>query len=219
VSFELRSPLQVVVGNAQALAGGVFGPLSERQQGYAQTLAQAADAVLALTDDILDLASVEERSIELALEPVDMARAIQDAMEGLKDRLGEARVRVALNMANDLPPIVADPKRVTHILFNLIANAISYSATGDTVRLAVRREGSRTLIEVSDSGRGPGLGDMAGQPGIERQNALRYSMARALVQLHRGSIAFADDPRGGQVTIVTLPDLGPVETQSGRLSA
>ncbi|MCA3634134.1 MAG: hypothetical protein INF18_00245, partial [Methylobacterium sp.] len=54
---------------------------------------------------------------------------------------------------------------------------------------------------------------------IERQNALRYSMARALVQLHRGSIAFADDPRGGQVTIVTLPDLGPVETQSGRLSA
>lgn len=219
VSFELRSPLQVVVGNAQALAGGVFGPLSERQQGYAQTLAQAADAVLALTDDILDLASVEERSIELALEPVDMARAIQDAMEGLKDRLGEARVRVALNMANDLPPIVADPKRVTHILFNLIANAISYSATGDTVRLAVRREGSRTLIEVSDSGRGPGLGDMAGQPGIERQNALRYSMARALVQLHRGSIAFADDPRGGQVTIVALPDLGPVETQSGRLSA
>ncbi|MCA3599364.1 MAG: PAS-domain containing protein [Methylobacterium sp.] len=219
VSFELRSPLQVVVGNAQALAGGVFGPLSERQQGYAQTLAQAADAVLALTDDILDLASVEERSIELALEPVDMAQAIQDAMEGLKDRLGEARVRVALNMANGLPAIIADPKRMTHILFNLIANAVSYSATGDTVRLAVRREGEKTLIEVSDSGRGPGLGDMAGQPGIERQNALRYSMARALVQLHRGSIAFGDDPRGGQVTIVALPDLGPVETQSGRRSA
>ncbi len=54
------------------------------------------------------------------------------------------------------------------------------SATGDTVRLAVRRDGDRTLIEVSDAGRGPGLGDMAGQPGIERQNALRYSMARAL---------------------------------------
>jgi signal transduction histidine kinase len=219
VSFELRSPLQVVVGNAQALAGGVLGPLSDRQQGYAQTLAQAADAVLALTDDILDLASVEERSIELALEPVDMARAIQDAMEGLKDRLGEAKVRVALNIANGMPEIVADPKRMTHILFNLIANAVSYSAIGDTVRLAVRRDGAKTLIEVSDAGRGPGLGDMTGQPGIERQNALRYSMARALVQLHRGSIAFADDPKGGQVTTVTLPDLAPAEIKSGRLSA
>nr|MCU0820057.1 PAS-domain containing protein [Beijerinckiaceae bacterium] len=219
VSFELRSPLQVVVGNAQALAGGVFGPLSDRQQGYAQTLAQAADAVLALTDDILDLASVEERSIELALEPVDMARAIQDAMEGLKDRLGEAKVRVALNIANGMPAIIADPKRMTHILFNLIANAVSYSATGDTVRLAVRREGEKTLIEVSDSGRVPGLGDMAGQPGIDRQNALRFSMARALVQLHHGSITFGDDPRGGQVTTVILPDLGPVAAQSGRLSA
>ncbi|PPD16282.1 MAG: two-component sensor histidine kinase [Methylobacterium sp.] len=219
VSFELRSPLQVVVGNAQALAGGVFGPLSERQQGYAQTLAQAADAVLALTDDILDLAGVEERSIELALEPVDMASAIADAMEGLKDRLGEAKVRVALNIANGLPAIIADPKRMTHILFNLIANAVSYSTTGDTVRLAVRREGLTTLIEVSDSGRSPGLGDMAGRPGIERQNALRYSMARALVQLHQGTITFGDDPKGGQVTIVTLPDLGPVEEQTGRLSA
>jgi signal transduction histidine kinase len=118
-----------------------------------------------------------------------------------------------------MPAIVADPKRMTHILFNLIANAVSYSATGDTVRLAVRREGEKTLIEVSDSGRGPGLGDMAGQPGIDRQNALRYSMARALVQLHRGTITFGDDPKGGQVTTVTLPDLGPVEAQSGRLSA
>ncbi len=56
-----------------------------------------------------DLASVEERAIELALEPVDMARAIQDAMEGLKDRLGEAKVRVALNIANGIPAIVATP--------------------------------------------------------------------------------------------------------------
>jgi signal transduction histidine kinase len=196
-----------VVGNAQALAGGVLGPLNERQQGYAQTLEQAADAVLALTDDILDLASVEARSIELALEPVDMARAIQDAMEGLKDRIGDAKVRIAINISSGFPAIVADPKRMTHILFNLIANAISYSVTGDTVRLMVRRKGQATLIEVSDSARVPGLGDMSGMPNVERQNALRYSMARALVHLHSGTISLADDPRGGQVTIVTLPDL------------
>lgn len=219
VSFELRSPLQVVVGNAQALAGGVLGPLNERQQGYAQTLEQAADAVLALTDDILDLASVEARSIELALEPVDMARAIQDAMEGLKDRIGDAKVRIAINISSGFPAIVADPKRMTHILFNLIANAISYSVTGDTVRLMVRRQAQATLIEVSDSARVPGLGDMSGMPNVERQNALRFSMARALVRLHSGTISLADDPRGGQVTIVTLPDLAaPSATSTAQIA-
>ena len=175
--------------------------------------------MLALTDDILDLASVESRSIELALEPVDMARAIQDAMEGLKDRLGDAKVRIALNIANGFPAIIADPRRMTHILFNLLANAISYSITGDTVRLAVRREGAATLIEVTDSGRGPGLGDVNGLPGVEREHALRYSMARALVQLHSGAIAVGDDPRGGQMTIVTLPDLATPAASADRLSA
>lgn len=219
VSFELRSPLQVVVGNAQALAGGVLGPLNERQQEYAQTLEQAADAVLALTDDILDLASVEARSIELALEPIDMARAVQDAMEGLKDRIGDAKVRIAINISAHFPTIIADPKRMAHILFNLIANAISYSTTGDTVRLMVRRETQTTIIEVSDSARIPGLGDMSGMPNVERQNALRYSMARALVHLHSGTISLADDPRGGQVTVVTLPDIAAPVASNTLLSA
>lgn len=219
VSFELRSPLQVVVGNAQALAGGVLGPLNERQQVYAQTLEQAADAVLALTDDILDLASIEARSIELTLEPVDMGRAIRDAMEGLKDRIGDAKVRLAINISSAFPRIMADPKRLAHILFNLVANAISYSATGDTVRIVVRREARSTIIEVSDSARAPGLGDVSGMPEVDRQNALRYSMARALVHLHSGTISLADDPRGGQVTIVNLPDLASPAPNETRLSA
>ncbi|MGL5447042.1 MAG: sensor histidine kinase, partial [Rhabdaerophilum sp.] len=150
---------------------------------------------------------------------IDMARAIQDAMEGLKDRIGDAKVRIAINMSSGFPAIVADPKRMTHILFNLIANAISYSVTGDTVRLQVRREKQSTIIEVSDSARVPGLGDMSGMPNVERQNALRYSMARALVHLHSGSISLADEPRGGQVTIVTLPDLAAPTGDNALLSA
>jgi PAS domain-containing protein len=219
VSFELRSPLTVVVGNAQALAGGVLGPLSERQQSYAENLAHAADAVLALTDDIFDLASVESRSIELELSAIDMRRAVQDAMEGLKDRLGEAKVRVAVNIANGFPLITADSKRMTHIIFNLLANAIAYSGAGDVVRLVVRRDGSQTLIEVTDTGKGPDLGSMNGLPGIERQHALRYSMARALVQLHAGSIMVSDDPRGGQTTLVSLPDLPSPAPAGQRRSA
>lgn len=220
VSFELRSPLTSVVGLAQALAGGVAGELTPRQLTYAQDLSRAADAVLALTADILDLAGVETGGgVELVREDFDLAEAIQEAMEGLKDRLGDAKVRLALNLQSGITSINADPKRFRHIVFNLLANAVSFSAPGDTVRLAVRREGGSgnaddpkaqgIAIEVTDTGQGPGIAstpdEANGVPNVEREHGLRYSLAKALVQLHGGRIEVKDDPRGGHVTTVFLP--------------
>ena len=204
VSFELRSPLTSVVGLAQALAEGVAGELTPRQLTYAQDLSRAADAVLALTSDILDLAGVETGGgVELVRENFDLATAIQDAMEGLKDRLGDAKVRLALNLQSGIADVHADPKRFRHIVFNLLANAVSFSAQGDTVRLAVRRNGDGILIEVSDAGKSPGIA--GGTPNIEREHGLRFSLAKALVVLHGGRIDVSDDPRGGHLTTVYLP--------------
>ncbi len=103
VSFELRSPLTSVVGLAQALAGGVAGELTPKQLAYAQDLSRAADAVLALTSDILDLAGVESGGVEIEKVPVDLGTAIAEATEGLKDRLGDAKIRLALNLQAGLP--------------------------------------------------------------------------------------------------------------------
>lgn len=210
VSFELRSPLTSVVGLAQALAEGVAGPLTPKQQAYAQDLSRASDAVLALTSDILDLASIESGSIELKREQVDLVRAIQEAAEGLKDRLGDAKIRLSLNIANGLTHIAADPVRLRHIIFNLLANAVAFSGSGDIVRLLVRRGEGETVFEVTDAGKGQGLADGTRAPGqvpnVERENGLRYSLAKALIQLHGGAISVSDDPRGGQMTSATFPD-------------
>ena len=217
VSFELRSPLTSVVGLAQALAEGVAGPLTPKQLAYAQDLSRASDAVLALTSDILDLASIESGSIDLVREDVDLARAIQEATEGLKDRLGDAKIRLALNIANGITSVKADPQRLRHIVFNLLANAVSFSGPGDTVRLAVRHENAATIIEVSDAGKGPGIADQPrmqqpqiqgqdGLPNVEREHGLRFSLAKALVQLHQGVITVGQDPKGGHVIAVAIPD-------------
>lgn len=212
VSFELRSPLTSVVGLAQALAEGVAGELTPRQLTYAQDLSRAADAVLALTADILDLAGAETGGVEITRETFDLSVAIQDAMEGLKDRLGDAKVRLALNLPSGVAQVSADPKRFRHIVFNLLANAVSFSGAGDVVRLAVRRDENAAepglTIEVSDSGKGQGTMNRAndgGAPAIERERGLRYSLAKALVVLHGGRIEVADDPRGGHLTRVFLP--------------
>lgn len=210
VSFELRSPLTSVVGLAQALAEGVAGPLSPKQLAYAQDLSRAADAVLALTGDILDLAGIETGGVDLVREDFNLAGAIQDAMEGLKDRLGDAKVRLAVNLQTGLTTINADQRRFRHVVFNLLANAVAFSDPGDTVRLAVKRADGGVMIEVSDAGKGPGIagapnGDGA-LPSVEREHGLRFSLARALVQLHGGRIDVLEDAQGGHTTAVFLPN-------------
>lgn len=205
VSFELRSPLNSVVVIAQSLGAGIAGPLTPRQLGYTQDLARAADAVLALTDDILDLASIESGDIAIERQEVDLTRAIEEAAEGLKDRLGDAKIRLAINIANGIASIRADETRLRHILFNLIADAVSYSQKGDTVRLAVRREAGAVVIEVSDAGRLPTGAGRQGTDRVGRENGLRYSLAKAMVTLHGGSIAIAEEAKGGSQVAVTLP--------------
>jgi signal transduction histidine kinase len=210
VSFELRSPLTSVVGLAQALAGGVAGELTPKQLAYAQDLSRAADAVLALTSDILDLAGVESGGVEIEKVPVDLGTAIAEATEGLKDRLGDAKIRLALNLQAGLPTIMADPKRFRHIVFNLLANAMAFAQPGETVRLAVRRADGGVVLEVTDTGHHSGLsaepGAMAVLPGIERGQGLRFSLAKALVAMHGGRIDIRDNPAGGHLTAVFLPD-------------
>ncbi|MCA0400130.1 MAG: PAS-domain containing protein [Proteobacteria bacterium] len=206
VSFELRSPLTSVVGLAQALAEGVAGPLQPRQLAYAQDLSRSADAVLAMTGDILDLADIEAGGVELVREDFDLSTAIEDAMEGLKDRLGDAKVRLALNLQTGLSTIHADRKRFRNVIFNLIANAAAFTASGDVVRLAVRREGGTLLIEVTDTGHQAGIAPQAGASSeVEREHGLRFSLAKALVQLHGGRIEVAAPAQGGHVTSVFLP--------------
>lgn len=210
VSFELRSPLTSVVGLAQALAGGVAGELNPKQLSYTQDLSRAADAVLTITSDILDLADVEAGSgIEIEKSDVDIAGAISEAMEGLKDRLGDAKVRLSINLPVGITTIRADAKRFRHIVFNLLANAIAYSGPGDTVRLAVRRAEGGIAIDVTDPGHEQGLEASPGEghvPTVERGHGLRFSLAKALTKLHGGSLGVSDDGKGGHTTTVVLPD-------------
>jgi len=203
LSFELRSPLTNVVLAAQALAGGVAGDLSPKQRSYTEDLARSADSVLAITNDVLDLADLESGAgVDLKRESFGLSEAITESLEGLQDRIGAANLKLALNVQSGVKTINADPKHFRHILFSLLANAISFSADGDHLRLAVKREDGNLLVEVSDSGRGAPGGNTRDVP---REHGFRFSLARALVQLHDGRIEVTQDANGGHITTVILP--------------
>jgi len=209
VSFELRMPLTSVVGIAQLLATGTAGPLNERQRSYANDLMRATDSVLALINDILDLASIDSNRLDLKIARLDLRTSIEEASTGLKDRLCGAGVNLRLSIAPDIGVLLGDERRVRQILFNLMANAIACSDPGDTVLLAAERTGDRIILRVVDRGPAngaghPGPGDEA-QRRIERGQSMRLSIVRSLVEMHHGQLNVEAMPDGLRQVVCSMP--------------
>jgi N-acetylmuramate 1-kinase len=154
VSYELRTPLTNIIGFTQLLAGGSVGPLNPKQLEYAGFITDSSHALLAIIDDILDLASMDAGALELRLEDVDIAEAMKAAAAGVQDRLSEAAIELRIVMTDGVGSLHADGRRVRQVLFNLLSNAINYSEAGQTVTLAAMRRGEEIVFKVSDRGRG-----------------------------------------------------------------
>lgn len=208
VSFELRLPLTSVVGIAQLLATGTAGPLNERQRSYANDLMRATDAVLALINDILDLATIDQGNLDLKVSEVDLRRSIEEASAGLKDRLGGAQVQLELHVAPDVGSIRGDERRVRQILFNLLANAVASSDPGSRVMLQAEHTDEGIAIRVLDTGALPATGDAGASDGLRRPDrgqSLRLSIVRSLVELHQGRLIVEGRPDGLRQVVCILP--------------
>lgn len=216
VSYELRSPLTNIIGFAQLLGEETVGPLNERQRDYAGHIVRSSGALLAIINDILDLASIDNGALALDLEEVDVAETIAQAVTGLQDRLADSELRLQVDIAPHTGPLRADPKRLRQILFNLISNAIGFSQPGQTVRVSAGRIGGEIRITVADEGRGipaevkekvfdrfesNSLGSR------HRGVGLGLSMVRSIVELHGGRVELDSAPgQGTRVTAVFPPE-------------
>ena len=92
VSYELRTPLTNIIGFTQLLAAGGVGPLNPSSSSTRASSPIPRTALLAIIDDILDLASIDAGALELRIEPVDVAEAMRAAAAGVQDRLDEASI-------------------------------------------------------------------------------------------------------------------------------
>jgi signal transduction histidine kinase len=214
VSYELRTPLTNIIGFTQLLAGGGVGPLNAKQLEYAGFITDSSHALLAIIDDILDLASIDAGAMELRLEDVDVAEAMKAAASGVQDRLSEAAIELRIVMTDGVGSLRADGRRVRQVLFNLLSNAINYSEAGQTVTLAAMRRGAEIVFKVSDRGRGipPEMIDRVFERFETFPNGSRHrgpglglSIVRAMVELHGGRVLIDTAPREGTTVTCIFP--------------
>ena len=110
---------------------------------YLGYITASSNALLAIINNILDLASIGAGAMTLDLEPVDIRATMDAAAEGVQDRLVKNNIRLELNAPADIGSFVADERRVRQILFNLLSNAVGFSPPGETVVLTARAHAGR----------------------------------------------------------------------------
>ena len=216
LGHELRNPL-APIRNAVELMNlkGADDPVL---QSARDMIDRQARHMVRLIDDLLDASRITTGKVELRRERVELAAVVEQALETSRPHLGGHEFTVTL------PPqpvwLHADPVRLAQVLGNLLHNACKYTPPGGQIRLTAELAGEHALVTVRDSGIGiaaehlPQLFEMFSQatPALERAQGglgIGLALARALVEMHGGSIAaHSDGAACGSEFVVTLPVAG-----------
>ena len=195
VSHELRTPLTSIKGSASTLLeeSAELDP-AERHEFYRIIHDQAAH-MRGLIGDLLDAGRIEAGTLSVAPEPSEVAALVDRVRNTFLS--GGARHTVLIDLPPDLPPVMADRRRIAQVLNNLLANAARHSPESAPIRVAAERDGGHVAVSVSDEGRGiapellPRLfrkyGDADGARAITG-TGLGLVICRGLVEAHGGRI-------------------------------
>lgn len=210
VSYQLRTPLNTIMGFAEILTNQYFGTLNTRQLDYARTIMDASKKLLVLINDVLDLATIEAGRMALERDAIRCAELLNAAKNMTAEWARQQSLEIMIDCPSDIGSFEADEQRMKQILFNLISNAIKYTPAGGRITLKARREEPWMILTVADTGIGIPDTDRDRVFGkFERTNAqarqagagLGLSLVKSFVELHGGRIELESRAEGeGQGT-------------------
>ncbi len=214
VSYELRTPLTNIIGFAQLLASQRTGDLNERQREYLGDIQTSSDSLLAIINDILDLATIDAGALELSLAPVKAQEVIGAAVAGVQERINQGGLDLQVRVGEDAQDFIADGRRVTQALFNLLSNAAGFSEAGGRIIVDCRRDAEMIAISVEDEGRGIPEDyhesafdrfETRPQGSLHRGAGLGLTIVKNLVELHGGRVSLNSAPGVGTTVTLHLP--------------
>jgi signal transduction histidine kinase len=198
MSHELRTPLHTIIGFADLLAEEMKGPLNQTQKRFVEHIQRDSRHLLELINDILDLSKIEAGRLELRLESFNSSGIIQEALSGLRPLATNKSITITEDLAPSLW-ITADPLRFKEILYNLISNAIKFTAEGGQITVQSADRSEEAFFCVSDTGVGvpqskqeaifekfSQLGPTT--RGVREGTGLGLPITKHLVELHGGRL-------------------------------
>ena len=215
LSHELRTPLNAIVGWTKLLQDGQLDAATQARA--IATIDRNARAQTQLIEDILDVSRIVAGKLSLNVRAVDLGAVIEGALDSVRHAAEAKGVRLVTEIARAVGPFEGDPDRLQQVAWNLVSNAIKFSARGGTVRVRLRQEGGQAEITVQDEGLGikaeflPHVFERFRQADSSSTRphgglGLGLAIVRHLVELHGGSVDVASDGEGkGATFTVRLP--------------
>ncbi len=216
VSHELRSPLMSIKGSADTLAAQSTRLDPAEMAQFFRIIQDQAEHMRGLIGDLLDVARIQTGALPVDPEPADLRALVEEA--GALFRSADARNPLDVDLAADLPVVVADRRRIVQVLGNLLSNAAAYSSEGSPITVTAVRDGVHVAVSVADRGRGipeellPELfrkfSRASGEatPSSVDGSGLGLAICRGIVEAHGGRIwAESKGPGLGARFTFTLP--------------
>jgi two-component system, OmpR family, phosphate regulon sensor histidine kinase PhoR len=151
-SHELRTPLAAIRGFAETLLESA-ALSSEDQKAYLEIIHRHAQRLSSLVEDLLELSTIESRTLRLEIAPVDVARTAENLIADSRLRLEERKIAASLR-SDGRPLALADARALDQVLGNLLDNALKYTEPGGSIEIAVEERLGRVRVSVADSGIG-----------------------------------------------------------------
>ncbi len=240
MSHELRTPLNSVIGFSEVLLMAPAGRMSPDDHDALETISRNGRHLLALVNDILDLAKIDAGRMDLHLQPVDLHALVRDVVAELEALLGDRKHQMRVALGDDPLIVVADPSRARQVVLNLVSNAIKFTAPGGEIGVSAARQrallpvpGARQAerdavrLAVADTGIGIAPEDLprlfSEFTQVDASYARRYegtglglALCKRFMDLHGGRIGVESTVGRGSTFWVEFPVEGPLEAKEPR---
>jgi PAS domain S-box-containing protein len=222
MSHELRTPLSSIIGFADIMRAGLFGPIEpERYRDYIELIHSGGELLLQLINDILDMSKIEAGKMELTIVPLETASLAESCRSMVLGMARDSSIVIKIDIAPDCSEVHADERAAKQMIINLLSNAVKFTPAGGIVTLRARRDGDAGIaISVADTGIGMTQAELAkaqqpfGQVDNEfsrqrKGTGIGLTLVKSLVELHGGTLDISSTKGVGTTATITLPWMKP----------
>ncbi len=235
MSHELRTPMNSIIGYTQLLLDGVDGPINEDQKESMEKVERNAEHLLSLINDILDLSKIEAGKMVLELKALPLKVVVDETIDTILPLAEDKQQKLVVDVADNLPQIMADADKLRQILINLLNNAIKFTSRNGIITLnadfwqgtppaGLDPEKRYLLVSVQDTGIGIKKEDIDRLFGefiqLDASASRKYggtglglSITKRLVEMHHGAIWVESEHGKGSTFSFVIPFAEPLPVE------
>jgi signal transduction histidine kinase len=212
IAHELRTPLSLILGHAEAVHDGVLPPSEENFE----IIREEATRLEHLVDDLRTLSLADAGELSINPETIEPGRLLQEIASLYQYQMQKRNISLELDIASPLPTLEVDPGRITQVITNILDNAARHTPDGGRIVLSARQTQGRVELAIQDSGPGLPPGETnriferfyRADPSRQREDGgsgLGLAIAKSIAQAHNGQLSAESEPGKGLKVIISLP--------------